>query len=420
MGKTITEKIFTLKSGMDVKSGDVIVAEIDAIMSNDASGPLTIEYFYKMNANKVSNPQKVLFVLDHYVPCPSDKVAALHQSVFDFANKHGITVVPAGEGIAHQVFDELGYVKPGTLIVGGDSHSTTYGYLNCLGIGIGSSDLAMALNTGKLWFKVPQTIQINLNGEPAPGIGGKEIALHLIQLLGPSGGNYKAIEFGGDGIHHLSIDDRKTICNLMAECGGKCSIMPFDEVAEKHCIKSNIAFSRGIDADWDCDYFTVHNVDLSSVNYLIAQPHNPANTIELLELKGLKIDMVLIGTCTNGRIDDFRRVDSLLKCTAKPFAVETLIVPASRYVYRKMIQEGIADRLLEKGAMILPPGCGPCCGSSPGVPRDNYNVLSTANRNFIGRMGNITANIYLASPIVAAASAITGYITDPKEVIRRA
>lgn len=420
MGKTITEKIFSRKSGMDVKSGDVVIAEVDAIMSNDASGPLTIEYFHKMGANSVQNPERALFILDHYVPCPNDKVAVLHQSVFDFAKKYGITVIPAGEGIAHQVFDELGYVKPGTLIVGGDSHSTTYGYLNCLGIGIGSSDLAMALNTGKLWFKVPHVIKVNLSGKPSFGIKGKEIALYLLQLFGPSGGNYKSIEFGGDGIQFLSIDDRKTICNLMAECGAKCSVMPFDYIAEEHCIESNINHFVDIDADPDCNYIAIHNVDLLSVDYLIAQPHSPSNTIRLNEIKGLKIDMVLIGTCTNGRIDDFRMVDSLLKCTEKPFAVETLIVPASRSVYRKMIQEGIADRLLEKGAMILPPSCGPCCGSSPGIPRDNYNVLSTANRNFVGRMGNINANLYLASPIVAAASAITGYITNPEEVIRHA
>lgn len=418
MGKTITEKIFSLKSGMNVKAGDVIVADIDSIMSNDASGPLTIEYFYKMNANRVTHPERIAFILDHYVPCPNDKVAALQQSVFDFGNKYGITVVPTGEGIAHQVFDEMGYVKPVSLIVGGDSHSTTYGYLNCLGIGIGSSDLAMAINTGKLWFKVPQTIKINLFGKPSPGIGGKEIALHIISALGSNGGNYKSIEFDGDGMKYLTIDDRKTICNQMAECGAKCSVMPFDAITKVYCNERGFDFSEGISPDSDCEYIAIHNIDLSIIKYLIAQPHNPSNSIELSELVGLRIDMVLIGTCTNGRIEDFRIVDEIIKHNPKPFAVETLIVPASRTIYREMIQEGIADRLLERHAIILPPGCGPCCGSSPGVPRNNFNVLSTANRNFIGRMGNTSAKIYLTSPIVAATSALTGYITDPMEVIQ--
>lgn len=417
MGKTIVEKIFELKSKKNVKAGDIVVAEIDAIMSNDASGPLSIEYFNKMDSDSIAQPGRIAFIIDHYVPCPNSKVAALQQKVFDFAKKYGITVVPAGEGIAHQVFDEMKYVKPGSLIVGGDSHSTTYGYLNCLGIGIGSSDLAVALHTGKLWFKVPQTILIKFYGKPMQGIGGKEIALYLLKLLGPNGGNYKTIEFGGEGLKYLSINDRKTICNLMAECGAKCGVMPFDKVTQDYCIDKKIDFTGVVSADNDCDYFKVYNIDLSTINYIIAEPHNPVNGTELSKLKGLKIDMVLIGTCTNGRLEDFQVVDRFIKNTDKSFAVETLIVPASRTIYRQMIREGITDRLLSKNAMILPPGCGPCCGSSPGVPRDNFNVLSTANRNFIGRMGNTTARIYLTSPIVAAASALTGYITDPRDVI---
>ena len=417
MGQTISEKIFSKKSGMNVKAGDVIVAEIDSIMSNDASGPLSIDYFKKMNADSVAYPERITFILDHYVPCPNDKVASLQQSIFDFGKKYGIRVVPAGEGIAHQVFDELGYIKPGNLIVGGDSHTTTYGYLNCIGIGIGSSDLAMAVKTGKLWFKVPQTIKISLTGKPLQGISGKEIALHVLRLLGTNGANYKSIEFHGSGLKYLNIDDRKTICNLMAECGAKCSVMPYDEITENYCRTRGFDNLEGIFADSDCDYIGEHSIDLSTVNYIVAKPHKPSNCTSLSELSGLKIDMVLIGTCTNGRIEDFRKVDEIIKQSNNPFLVETLIVPASRTVYRQMINEGIADRLLDRNAVILPPGCGPCCGSSSGVPRDNFNVLSTANRNFIGRMGNTTANIYLTSPSVAAASAIKGYITNPGDVI---
>lgn len=417
MGKTIVEKIFSKKSKTDVRAGDIAIAEIDAFMSNDASGPLSIQYFNKMNADRVAYPDRIAFILDHYVPCPNREVAKLHQSIYDFTEKYKINLIPQGEGIAHQVFDEKGYIRPGSLIVGGDSHTTTYGYLNCLGIGIGSSDMAVAFHTGKLWFRVPETIRIEFTGKPAPDIGGKEIGLYIIKMLGPNGGNYKAIEFTGDGVKHLSIDDRKTICNLMAESCAKCGIMPFDTISKEYCIENGIDFGEALEADENCIYSASYTIDLSTIDHLIAEPHGVENGRSLSELKGMKIDMVLIGTCTNGRYDDFLMVDKVIRNTSSPFAVETLVVPASRTVYKKMIEEGIAGRLLEKNAMILPPGCGPCCGSSPGIPRDNSLVLSTANRNFLGRMGNTSAKIYLTSPIIAAASALAGYITEPKDVL---
>lgn len=417
MGKTIAEKIFSRCSGLDAKAGDVVMAQVDAAMSNDASGPLTIEIFHKMEAKQVPHPERIALILDHYVPCPDSKVAKLQQSVFDFAETYRIPVCAGGEGIAHQVFDEKGYVRPGRLIVGGDSHTTTYGYLNCLGIGIGSSDMAMVFQSGELWFKVPETIRIDFTGRPGPGIGGKEVALFLIKTLGANGGNYKAIEYGGEGLAFLSMNDRRTICNMMAECCAKCSVMPFDAVAEEYCRERGLPAEGAAAADADCRYCRRLTVDLTEVPHLIACPHSVDSGVPLSELAGRKVDMVLLGTCTNGRLEDFRAVYGLLKRAPGRFKTETLVVPASRSVYLAMIEEGIATELMERGAMFLTPSCGPCCGSSPGVPRDGFTVLSTANRNFLGRMGNTTANIYLGSPLVAAAAALTGKFTEPKELI---
>lgn len=418
MGKTIAEKIFSVKSGLDARAGDVVIAQVDAAMSNDASGPLTIEIFHKMNADTVPYPERIAFILDHYIPCPDSKVAKLQQSVFDFSKTYGIQLCAAGEGIAHQVFDEKGYVQPGRLIVGGDSHSTTYGYLNCLGIGIGSSDMAMVFQRGELWFKVPDTIRIDFTGRPAEGISGKEIALWLIRMLGANGGNYCAVEYGGEGLSYLTMDDRRTICNLMAECCAKCSVMPFDDVTAAYCQQRGLPMEHAVAADEDCVYAERYTVDLAQVQHMIACPHCVDGSVPLEELADKPVDMVLLGTCTNGRLEDFRAVYRLLKQVPGAFKTETLVVPASRQTYLAMMEEGIAAELISRGAMILPPSCGPCCGSSPGVPRDHFTVLSTANRNFLGRMGNVTANIYLGSPVVAAAAALTGKITDPKELMK--
>lgn len=417
MGKTIAEKIFSLRSGLDARAGDVIMARVDAAMSNDASGPLTIEIFHKMEAKQVPCPERIAFILDHYVPCPDSKVAKLQQSVFDFAAAYNIPVCAGGEGIAHQVFDEKGYVQPGRLIVGGDSHTTTYGYLNCLGIGIGSSDMAMVFQSGELWFKVPETVRIDFTGMPAPGISGKEVALYLVRMLGADGGNYRAVEYGGEGLAHLTMNDRRTICNMMAECCAKCSVMPFDETAAAYCRERGLPAEGAVAADADCRYCERYTVDLSQVEHLIACPHSVDGSVPISRLAGQKVDMVLLGTCTNGRLEDFRAVYGLLKQVPGRFRAETLVVPASRSVYLAMIEEGIASELMERGAMFLTPSCGPCCGSSPGVPRDGFTVLSTANRNFLGRMGNTTANIYLGSPLAAAAAALTGRFTDPKELM---
>jgi len=413
MPKTIVEKIFSTKSKTDARAGDTVDAEIDAILTNDASGPLSIDYFEKMGGSCVVHPERVVAIIDHYVPCPNDKVSRLHQKLYDFTDTYGIKLVEAGGGIAHQVFDELNYIAPGKLIIGGDSHTTTHGYLNNVSLGVGASDLAFALITGTLWFKVPHTIRVNLTGVLHKGVVGKDVALYLLSMLGSDGANYRALEFHGDGLGCLSMDDRRTICNLAAESCAKCAVMVFDEQAAIHAKARNIDISGVVAADEGCTYCDTIEIDLAKVPSMIALPARADIAVPLARQLGMRIDMVVIGTCTNGRISDFEEVDEILKTSSGPFKVETLIVPASLETYRYIIKRGIADRLLERGAMILPPGCGPCCGSSPGTPRDGFNVLSTANRNFIGRMGNVRAHIYLSSPAVAIASALAGCVTDP-------
>ena len=417
MGKTIVEKILSMKSGTDAVAGDIVVAEFDIALLNDASGPLTIEIFREMRANSIAVPDRIIAVVDHYVPCPNQKVARLQQELAEFCSDFGIEHVAGGEGIAHQILDEYGKVVPGSLIIGADSHTVTHGFLNSVSVGIGSSDMAMAMHTGSLWFRVPETIRINLSGRLNPLVSGKDVGLHILKLLGSDGANYKSIEFLGQGVSDLSMDDRKTICNLMAECGAKCAIMPFDKLAEDYCRFSGLDVSGALEADESCAYFNEIEVDLCSLDLLVAKPHSPTNVVELREVLGQKVDVVVIGTCTNGRLSDFEVVRSILAMTEAPFCTETLIIPSSREVQKEIIANGIAAELLTRGAMILPPGCGPCCGSSPGVPRDNQVVVSTANRNFVGRMGNPQALIYLASPAVAIAAAIKGRIVDPRELL---
>lgn len=414
MKQTVAEKIFSRKVGHQVKAGDIVTARVNSCLTNDASGPLMIDYFHKMQANRVAHPDQVAIIIDHYVPCPNSRVAALQQSLFDFHNQYGVQLVDAGEGIAHQVFDELGMVKPGSLIVGGDSHTTTHGYLNCIAVGVGASDLACAVSTGELWFKVPQTIRVDFTGTLRPGVSGKDVALYLLTKLGSNGANYKAVEFGA-GLDALSIADRKIICNLCAESCAKCAIMPFDKVAECYCREHNIDASGAVFPDEGCTYSQKILIDLSAITYMISVPHSVATAKPIIDVLGTPIEMAIMGTCTNGRLEDFESIAPILHSTNHSFRAQTLVIPASRSIYEAIVMNGIATSLLKKGAMILPPSCGPCCGSSPGVPRDGFRVISTANRNFLGRMGNTKASIYLASPRVVIASALAGHIVRPEE-----
>jgi len=416
MNQTIAEKIISSHCGRTVYAGETVVAAIDLAMATDGSGPLAIELFQQINKDRLWNPSKIVMALDHYVPCPNDKVARLHDTMRRFCKDTDCTLFDLGEGIGHQLLPEKGYIVPGAIVVGADSHAGTYGALNALGTGIGSSDLAAVMATGRLWFKVPGSLKIEVSGRLAEQVTAKDLALHMVGRLGSSGANYKSLELCGPALLTLDMDDRLTICNMMVETGAKCTIMPFDQITEDYLARNQSQEFNPVAADQGAIYEDVIRVDLNLLEPQIAAPHQVDNVHAISELPGTPIDMVVIGTCTNGRLKDLRQAASLLDKHRKAAKVELLVVPASRQIYSQAAGLGLLEIFSRHGAMILPPGCGPCCGSSAGIPGDNKNILSTANRNFLGRMGNVKAGIYLGSPLAAAAAAITGKITDPRRM----
>jgi len=413
--QTIAEKIFSRHADRPVVAGESIVASVDIVMATDGSGPLALEYFRQMDGQRSFDGSRVLFVLDHYAPCPNDKVAGLHERLRLFAQAGNAVLFDLGEGICHQVLPEHGYIRPGRLIVGGDSHSTTYGALNALGVGVGSSDLAAAALTGQLWFRVPESIRIVLTGRLPRGVAAKDLALELLRRIGTGGAIYQSLEFAGPGLSTLAIPQRMTLCNLMSETGAKCAVVPPDDAIRAFCARRG-GEGDPAPADPGATYAGELTVSLDELEPLVALPHAPDRVRPVRELAGTPIQMAVIGTCTNGRLEDLEEALAAMGDAPVAPGVELLVVPASRAVYLEASRRGLLARLVEKGGMILPPGCGPCCGSSPGIPADGENVLSTANRNFVGRMGNVRANIYLGSPAVVAAAAVSGRIVDPRGV----
>jgi 3-isopropylmalate/(R)-2-methylmalate dehydratase large subunit len=414
VGRTIVEKIFSRNCGRNVRAGDTVVANLDLVMATDGSAPLAIELFRQMEVERVWDPKRVLMVLDHYVPCPNDKVARLHETMRAFCRAGNGILFDMGEGIGHQLLPERGFIRPGTIVAGADSHSTTFGALNAVGTGIGSSDLAAAMATGRLWFQVPESIKVVVQGQLAPGTGGKDAALWMTGAIGDGGANYRALEFRGEGVHRLDMDDRLTVCNLAVETGAKCAVMPFDHVAAQWLSRCAPHEQVGVAADPDAEYKSEVIMDLSEIEPQVAAPHKVDNIRPISQLAGTPVHMALIGTCTNGRLRDLQLSAEILSRHGKAPGVELLIVPASKLVYIEAAKSRLLEVFASLGALILPPGCGPCCGSSAGIPGDGQNVFSTANRNFLGRMGNVKANIYLGSPQSVAASAVTGEITDPR------
>jgi 3-isopropylmalate/(R)-2-methylmalate dehydratase large subunit len=416
-GLTIVEKIISSHSGNELHRADITVATIDTAMATDGSGPLMIEYFKKMGGTHVFDPTRVLLIMDHYVPSPNDKVSRLQDIMRNFAAKGYGTIISLGEGICHQLLPEMGYIRPGHLVVGADSHSTTYGALNSLGVGIGSSDLAAAIISGALWFSVPETIKVNLSGHMKEGVGAKDLALYLVGIIGSSGANYCAIEFQGEEEElPLTIEGRMTVCNLMAETGAKCAIMPGDQRLQKFYKTIGLPDIKFVEADNNAVYCRMIEIELSRLEPMISCPHSVANVVPISNAVGTPIQMGLLGTCANGRIEDFAVALDVMGEKALASGFQLIIVPASRRIYTHMAENGMLAQFSNKGALILPPSCGPCCGSNAGTPSDGYNVISSANRNFIGRMGNTNSYIFLASPASVAAAAVTGYITDPRGV----
>jgi 3-isopropylmalate/(R)-2-methylmalate dehydratase large subunit len=414
---TMAENIISKKCGKRVKTGDLAIADIDCMALTDGSAPLTLELLKKMKRQELKDPKKVAFVMDHYIPAPNAKIAGLHQIMRDFCDETGCNLYE-GKGITHQLIPEMGHAVPGSLIIGADSHTCTYGAFNTFSTGVGSTDMAVAMVSGKLWFLVPPTISVSLNGRLPGGIDAKDVILWLTGKLKSDGAAYKALEFSGSIINEMNIDGRMTVCNMVVEMGAKAGIMPFDEICEKWTreVIPDRAF-QPISADPGAVYEDAAEYDLSNISPQVACPHNVDNVYPVEEVEGVQINMAVIGTCTNGRISDLRTADEMLKCYDIHPQVRLLVIPASNNVYLEALRQGIIERLMLKGAMILQPCCGPCCGTGNGVPCDGENVISTANRNFLGRMGNINSNIYLGSVQTVVASAIKGVITDPRKLV---
>lgn len=417
MGKTITEKIFSSHIGREVKAGEIVIADVDFAMAQDGTAPLAIEVFRKMRGKKVFNNEKIALFIDHNAPSPHRNVSSLHSLMREFAKEQGIKLYEAGSGVCHVVATEEGWVGPGDIVVGADSHTCTYGALNVFSTGVGSTDIASVFLGGKLWFKVPESIKVVFKGKIPPGIYSKDLALYLVKKLGSGGATYKALEFEGDSIQDLSVEARFTICNMAVETGAKTGIMRGDaktkEWLRRH-FKRDFSF---IDPDKDAKYERVIECEISKLVPQIAKPHQVDNVFPVNEVEGIPIQQAFLGTCTNGRKEDLKIAAQILKKREISPGVRLIVAPASRRVYLEAIREGIMEILLEAGASIVTPGCGCCVGTHNGIPSDGENVISTANRNFKGRMGNPKSFIYLASPATVVASALEGKIADPRKYI---
>ena len=417
MGQTISEKIFSSHVKREVTAGDILFTPLDLMMSNDASFPLVLEALQKIRGYRLKEARKLVLILDHYCPSPSQEVSHIHEDIKAFAHQFGCTLYAEGEGVCHQLIPEKGHVRPGNLVIGSDSHTTTYGALNAFATGVGSTDMAVAIHYGLLWFKVPLSIRIELNGNIPKGVYAKDISLHFIAKVTSRGANGLAVEFSGDALGKLSMEGRLTICNMVMETGAKAGIMPADEVCRVWLKGKGVTDVLPVTPDRDASYSREYTFDISSLEPQVAIPHQVDNVHPVSEVKGKKITMAFLGTCTNGRLEDLAVAAQILKGKRIHPGVVLVIAPASRDVMLEACNRGYIQALVESGGMLNAPGCGPCVGALGGVPADGVNVISTANRNFIGRMGNVKASIYLASPATLAASCLTGEITDPREFL---
>ena len=413
--KTIAEKILSMKSGRDVGAGDTVVCSVDWVLGTDASSPMAIDYFRQMGGDRVVNPDRVLFAMDHYSPPSTAKTAGFHEEIRAFARRFRTRLREVGDGISFQILSEE-LAAPGDLVIGADSHTVTCGALNLFATGVGSSDLAAAMLTGQTWLRVPDSIKVTITGARPRGVTAKDVALTLVAELGPEGASYQALEFHGDALPALTLEDRLVISNLAVEMDAKASIFPLDEAALAYLGARPPRTISAVSADPGARYSREIAVDLSTVSPRVALPHAPDNVVPIERAAGTPIQMVFIGTCTGGRVPDFHEALAILEAGGGRLApgVQLVITPASREVQLRLLEDGTLRKLAAMGAVITTPGCGACCGTSGAIPADGMNVLSTANRNFKARMGNATASIYLASPAACAAAALTGRITDPR------
>lgn len=417
MGMTMTQKILAAHAGLpEVHAGDLIEAKLDIVLGNDVTTPVAIGVFEKAGFTGVFDKDKIVIALDHYTPCKDIKSAELCVTAREFAKKHGIThLYDVGTvGIEHALLPEQGLVGPGDCIVGADSHTCTYGALGAFSTGVGSTDMAAGMASGLNWFRVPDAIKVELSGKLKPNVSGKDLILHLIGEIGVDGALYQSIEFTGEGVSELSMDDRFTISNMAIEAGGKNGIFPVDEKTMEY-VKDRFGREPKVyEADDDAEYSRVVKIDLSELKPTVSMPHLPSNTKTAEEVAGLHIDQVVIGSCTNGRMSDMRVAASILKGKKVADGVRCIIIPATQQIYLQCIEEGLTRAFVEAGCAVSAPTCGPCLGGHMGVMADGERAVATTNRNFVGRMGHTGSEVILASPAVAAASAIAGCIAVPE------
>lgn len=415
MSKTIAEKILSLKSGQDVRANDIVVADLDFVMGQDGTSGLAIRAFEEMHSSRVFDPKRVAMVIDHSAPSPVEGVSALHRQMRIFAEEQQIHFYDIGDGVCHQLLPEQGHVVPGNLVIGADSHTCTYGAINVFSTGVGSTDLAAGLSSGKLWFKVPETFKFVLNGKLPAGVYSKDLILYLIGDVTADGATYMAAEYVGEAIDALSVEARFTISNMAIEMGAKCGLMEADEKTIAWVKAHSSKPFEPVKADLDAVYARLKEYDVSKLEPQVAKPHTVDNVSPIREVLGIPIQQGVLGTCTNGRIEDFRIAAKLLKGRKLARGTRLIVAPSSRQIMLQAMREGLIEIFIEAGAAVVTPGCGPCVGTHNGVPSDGENVISTANRNFKGRMGNNKAFIYLASPATVAASMLYGKISDPRE-----
>ena len=416
MGMTMSQKILAAHAGLEsVKAGQLINAELDMVLGNDITSPVAVKEFEKAGFSCIRCPERVSMVMDHFTPNKDIKAAEQVKTVRTFANKYGVeNFFDVGRmGIEHALLPEQGLVGAGDLVIGADSHTCTYGALGAFSTGVGSTDMAAGMMSGQCWFKVPSAIKFVLKNKPAKYICGKDVILHIIGLIGVDGALYKSMEFTGDGIQYLSIDDRFTICNMAIEAGAKNGIFPVDDATRAYMQGRFKRTPVEYAADADAPYEKVIEIDLSKLEPTVSFPHLPENTRTPAEWDDRKIDQVVIGSCTNGRISDLRIAAEVLKGRKVAKRVRCIIIPATQAVYLQAVREGLVETFINAGAVVSTPTCGPCLGGHMGILAENERCVSTTNRNFVGRMGHITSEIYLASPYVAAASAVAGKIATP-------
>jgi len=417
MPKTLAEKILSEKSSTDAKAGDIVIAKVDLAFAQDTTGPLTVRQFQSTGIAVLADARRTVLFIDHAAPSPNANLSNDHLFLRDFARESGCILSEAGEGICHQIVQES-YARPGDVIVGADSHTVTAGGLGAFATGMGSSDVAVAMALGKNWFRVPESFRIEVTGDFQKGVGAKDMILHLIGLIGADGATYKSLEFHGGAIEKMSMSGRFTIANMAVEAGAKVGLFESDETTRRFLESEG----RGEDfkplaADPGATYEKTIRINAGRLEPTVSRPHTVDNTALAKDLKGVEIQQVVIGTCTNGRLEDLEVAAAILKGKRASRNVRLIIAPASRRVLLQAIESGVIKALVESGAMVLPPGCGPCLGLHQGALGDGEACLSTANRNFPGRMGNPRSFIYLGSPATAAASALKGEITDPREVL---